>query len=98
MIEDVLSALCLPFHYYCFDGLGFPFMCLHLFRHVLYFWWIDFQSCLYIYIYIYKIFLFSTTIPISVKVKMPVENETVQKRLIFEDNRSNTDGNSFGTI
>jgi hypothetical protein len=51
-----------------------------------------------LFIYIYKIFLFSTTIPISVKVKMPVENETVQKRLIFEDNRSNTDGNSFGTI
>jgi len=59
---------------------------------------VDRFSILFIYIYIYIIFLFSTTIPISVKVKMPVENETVQKRLIFEDNRSNTDGNSFGTI
>jgi hypothetical protein len=38
--------------------------------------------------------------PISVIVKMRVENEneTVQRRLTFEDNKQNTDGNSFGTF
>jgi hypothetical protein len=38
--------------------------------------------------------------PISVIVKMPVENEneTVQRRLTFEDNMQNTNGNSFGTF
>ncbi len=97
MAEDALSTLCFPLHYYCFDGPGFPFMCSHLFQHALYFWWIDFHSCLYIYVYTRFLF-FSTTVPISVKVKMPVENETVHRRLIFEDNRSNTDGNSFGTF
>jgi len=93
--EDALSTLCFPFHYYCFDGPGFPFMCLHLFRHALYFL-VDRFS--FFYIYIHGVFFFSTTVPISVKVKMPVENETVHRRLIFEDNRSNTDGNSFGTF
>ncbi len=44
-----LLALHLPLHYYCFDGLGFPFMCLHLLRHALYFLWMDFHPCLYIY-------------------------------------------------
>lgn len=36
--------------------------------------------------------------PISVIVKMPVENEneTVQRRLTFEDNMQNTDENSLG--
>jgi hypothetical protein len=52
---------------------------------------------LFIYIYIQGVFFFNNT-TISVKVKMPVENETVQRRLIFEDNLSNTDGNSFGTF
>jgi hypothetical protein len=38
--------------------------------------------------------------PISVIVKMPVENEseTVQRRLTFEDNMQNPDGNNFGTF
>jgi hypothetical protein len=40
---------CLLLHYYYFDGLGFPFMCLHLFQHALYFLWMDFHPCLYIY-------------------------------------------------
>ncbi len=46
-----LSTLHLPLHYYYFDGLGFPFMLLHLHQHALYFLWIDFHPCLYIYIY-----------------------------------------------
>jgi hypothetical protein len=48
MTEDALLTLHLPLHYYCFDGLGFPFMCLHLLQHALYFLWIDFHPCLYI--------------------------------------------------
>jgi hypothetical protein len=47
--KDALLALCFPFHYYGFDGLGFPFMCLHLLQHALYFLWMDFHPCLYIH-------------------------------------------------
>jgi len=49
MTEDALLALHLPLHCYCFDGLGFPLVCLHLLQHALYFLWIDFYPCLYIY-------------------------------------------------
>jgi len=35
--KDAFLTLRFPFHYYGFDGLGFPFVCLHLLRHVLYF-------------------------------------------------------------
>jgi hypothetical protein len=48
--KDALSTLRFPFHYYYCDGLGFPFVCLHLLRHALYFLWMDFYPCLYIYI------------------------------------------------
>jgi hypothetical protein len=47
--EDAILTLHLPFHYYYFDGLGFPFVCLHLLKHALYFLWMDFHPCLYIY-------------------------------------------------
>ncbi len=46
--KDVLLALRLPLHCYYFDGLDFPFMCLHLLRHVLNFLWMDFHPCIYI--------------------------------------------------
>ncbi len=45
MTEDALLALHLPLHCYCFDGLGFPLVCLHLLQHALYY----FYPCLYIY-------------------------------------------------
>ncbi len=43
VIEDGLLALRLPLHSYYFDGLGFPFMCLRLLWHALYFLWMDFH-------------------------------------------------------
>jgi hypothetical protein len=46
--KDVLLALRLPLRCYYFDGLGFPFMCLHLLRHALNFLWMDFHPCIYI--------------------------------------------------
>ncbi len=49
MAEDALLALHLPLHYYYYDCLGFPFMCLHLLKHALYILWMDFHPCLYIY-------------------------------------------------
>jgi len=36
-------------HYYCFDDLGFLFMCLHLFQHTLNVLWMDFHLCLCVY-------------------------------------------------
>jgi len=42
----------------------------------------------------------TSTAPPDICDKMPVENEneTVQRRLTFEDNMQNADGNSFGTF
>jgi len=47
--KDSFLTLGLLLHYYFFYCFGFPFMCLHLLQHALYFLWMDFHPCLYIY-------------------------------------------------
>ncbi len=49
MASNAHLTLHLPLHYYCFDGLGFSYVCLHLHRHALYFLWMDFYPCVYTY-------------------------------------------------